>query len=147
MWWIRSLRLRDPQHELEVLDRVEVGVEAAGALGDRAADDEQMADVHRPERVGRRPVGLEERVRPDAGRGQLVGVGVDDVAPRVLVERLGDPQQGVGVQDVVVVEEGDELAGGQPQRRVGRGRDPAVALEVRRPGCARRRRRGGRAPA
>ena len=58
--------LADPEHELEVLDLVEGGVEAADLLGERAADDQQVADVHRPERVGRRPVGLEERVGADA---------------------------------------------------------------------------------
>ena len=109
--------LGDPQHELEVLDLVEGRVEAPGGLGDRGADDQQVADVHRPQRVDRRPVRLQERVGADAADRQLVAVAVDDVELGVGGERLGDPQQRVRGQRVVVVEEADELALAQRQAR------------------------------
>ena len=117
-----------PEHELEVLDRVEGRVEAPGRLGHGAAHDEQVADVHRAERVGRRPVGLEERVGAEPVRGELVRVRVDDVEPGVDGERLGDAQQGVRGEHVVVVQEGDVLTATAGHRRVGGSRDPAVAL-------------------
>ena len=118
--------LGDPQHELEVLDRVEGGVEATGGLGDRAAHDQQVADVHRAERVDGRPVRLQKGVGSHAVQGQLVGVGVDDVELGVGGERLRDAQQRVRRQLVVVVEEADELARCTSPGLVGGGGDAAV---------------------
>ena len=128
MWWMRSVSSEHAQHELEVLDRVEGRIEAAGALGELAAHHQQVTDVHRPERVGGRPVGLEEGIGAVAVPGELVGVGVDEVELGVIAERLGDPQQGIGGQHVVVVEEGDELPPRQRQGGVGRRGDAGVSL-------------------
>ena len=40
-----------PEHELEVLDRVEGWIEAANLLGEGPTQYEQMAHVHRAQRV------------------------------------------------------------------------------------------------
>ena len=71
--------LGEPQQQLEVLDRVEGGVEPPGIVDQLAPDHQQMPDVHRAEGVDGRPVRLQERIGPASAGGQLVLVGVDDV--------------------------------------------------------------------
>ena len=121
--------LRDPHHQLEVLDLVEGRIEAADRVDQRAPHDEQVADVHRPQRVYGRPIGFEERVDDPLVEVELVGVGVDDVECWIRGERLGSAEQRVLGEHVVVIEERHELASGGSKRRVRRGGDPGIALE------------------
>ena len=120
--------LRQSQHQLEVLDPVEGGVEAASLAHQRGACHEQMADVHRAECVHRRPVRLVKGGEPTPAAVELVLVGIEEVGRRVRLDRGGDHLQRVGRKHVVVVEEGDVLATGHRHGAVRRRRDPGVAL-------------------
>ncbi len=55
--------LGDPQDQVPVLGALELGVEAADLLDQRAAQDAEVAGVHLGPEPLRRPVGLEERPR------------------------------------------------------------------------------------
>ena len=110
-----------------------------------------MAGVHLGPHPLRRPVGLEERARVAPRAVDLVFVGVDVVGLGVGRERLVDQRQRVGVQLVVVVEQGDELARAPSparrwrRRRCRRSRSRRVTADA---GVARgRARRASRAPA
>ena len=120
--------LRQSEHQLEVLDPVEGGVEAASLAHQRGACHEQMADVHRAECVHRRPVRLVKGGEPTPAAVELVLVGVEEVGRRVRLDRGGDHLQRVGRKRVVVVEECDVLATGHRHSAVRRRRDPGVAL-------------------
>ena len=121
----------DAQHEVVVLRPVEAVPKAAQLLDERAPDDAQVARVHLAAQPVDRPVGLEERIELATPFVDLVLVGVDVVDVRVLVDGRRDLGQGAWVEEVVVVEEGDELALGHGQAVVGRGHDPAVLGPVR----------------
>ncbi len=118
--------LRQPQHQLEVLHPVEGRVRSAHRFDERAAGQEQVADVHHAAKQFGRPVGLEERLAPPPAPVDLVFVAVDDVGCGLLVQAADALEQCVGVELVVVVEEGDELALRRRERPVGRRGDPAV---------------------
>ncbi len=120
--------LGDAEHELEVLDAVEGRVEPADALDERAAQHQQMADVHHAAEELGRPVGLEEGLAVRAATVDLVLVGVDRVGVGLLVQQPDAFEERVRVELVVVVEEGDELALGRLERAVARGRDAAVGV-------------------
>ena len=120
--------LGEAEQQLEVLDRVEVRVEATHLGEQLPAGHEQVADVHRAQRVDGRPVGLVERIDPGAVRGDLVLVGVGDVE-LALRELHRDPQQGIGRELVVVVQEGDELAAAELEPLVGGRRDARVLAQ------------------
>ena len=55
-------------------------------------------------------------------------VAVDHVEVGLRRDLLGDSFEGVGGEGVVVVEQGDVLAGGEFERGVGGGGDPAGAV-------------------
>ena len=82
--------LGDPQDQVPVLGALELGVEAADLLDQRAAQDAEVAGVHLGPHPLRRPVGLEERARVVPGLVDLVFVGVDVVDLGVGAERLVD---------------------------------------------------------
>jgi hypothetical protein len=118
------------QHQIPVLGALELLVEAADLLDEGAAEDAEVAGVHLRAHPLRRPVGLEEGRGVPPGEVDLVLVGVDVVGLGIAVDRRGDVGESVGVQRVVVVEQGDELAARHRQRLVGGGDDAAVALAV-----------------
>ena len=120
--------LGDPEHQVPVLGALELGVEAADLLDQVAAEDAEVAGVHLRPHPLRRPVGLEERRLVAAAAVDLVFVGVEVVGFGVGGQRRVDVGQRVGMQRVVVVEQGDELALGHRQRVVGGGDDAAVGL-------------------
>ena len=120
--------LGDPEHELEVLDAVERRVEPTDALDERAAQHEQVPDVHHAAEELGRPVGLEEGLAVRAATVDLVLVGVDRVGVGLFVQQPDAFEERVGVEFVVVVEERDELAFGRLERAVGRRRDAAVGV-------------------
>ena len=124
--------LGEPQEKLEVLDAVEGGIEAAHRFDQAAPGGKQMADVHHPERVDGRPIGLQERVPALALGRQLVLVAVDHVRLGVAVELADHAQERFGGELVVVVEEGDELSLAEIESPVRRGRDPGVLLQEQR---------------
>ncbi len=116
------------QHQVPVLGALESGVEAADLLDQRAPQHAEVAGVHLgPQPLGR-PVRLEEGAEVEAGADDLVLVGVDVVRLRVAEQGLVDVRERIGVQLVVVVEQGHELPRRHPQRVVGGGDDAAVAL-------------------
>ena len=125
--------LGEPQHELEVLDVVERGIEAAERERDRTAHDEEMAHVHHAPEEPRRPVRLEQRVGRAPVPLDVLLVGVDRVQRRVGVQSPDDLGQGRGMELVVVVEHPDELAGRKLERRVRRRGDPGVGRTQRDP--------------
>ena len=114
------------QHQVPVLGALELGVEAAHLFDQGAAQDAEVAGVHLRAHPLRRPVGLEEGGGVAPGGVDLVLVGVDVVGLGVGVDRRGDAGERVGVQGVVVVEQGDELAPGHRQGVVGGGDDAGV---------------------
>ena len=68
-----------------------------------------MGDVvHRQGRL-RRPVGLQERPRPSSFGHEDVLVAVEDVDIGLGLELLRVEIKGMGLEPVVVVEEGDEV--------------------------------------
>ena len=125
-------RLGGPQDQVVVLRAVEPVAEATDVGDDRAAQDRQVAGVHRRAEALRRPVRLGERHEVGAvgEHVQLVGVQVVDAVVRVGVQRGGHLCERRGDERVVVVEQGDDLARGHRQRVVRRGDDAAVALAV-----------------
>ena len=88
--------------------------------------------IWRAEPLGR-PVGFEERVEAATVEVDLVLVGVHVVDVVVGVDGGRHRAERVGVQLVVVVEEGDELAGRHRQRVVGGGDDPTARWPARHP--------------
>ena len=131
--------LGHPQDQVPVLGALELGVEAADLLDQRAAQDAEVAGVHLGPEPLRRPVGLEERPRVAPALVDLVFVGVDVVDLGVGAQRLLDQRERVGMERVVVVEEDDELAARHRQRVVGGGDDAAVLPRGGRPGSGRPR--------
>ena len=118
--------LGDAQHEVPVLRALELGAEAADLAHERPAQHAEVAGVHlRAEPLGR-PVGLEEGAEVAPLLVDLVLVGVDVVRRRLGPQRGVDLAQGVRVELVVVVEQGDELTEGRGEPVVRGGDDAAV---------------------
>ena len=116
------------QEQVVVLRTLEAGVEATDFVDERAPGDGQMARVHlRTEALGR-PVGLVERRDQLTPGREVVLVGVAVVDLRVIVEDGGHRGERVAHDEVVVVEEGDELAGRHGEGVVRGGDDPAVLV-------------------
>ena len=114
------------QQQVVVLGAVEARAEPAGALDEVAAQHQEVADVVDGEEEVRRPVGLEEGLAVAPVAEQDVLVGVHDVELRVGLEQLHHAVHGMRPQDVVVVQQGDELTGGELERARGCSRDAAV---------------------
>ena len=113
------------QDEVPVLGTVVAGSEAAHLLDERPAGHAEVARVHlRAEPLGR-PVWLQEGVVADALLVDLVLVRVEVVDLGVGADGQVDRFEGTGVELVVVVEEGHELAGGHVEGVVRGGDDPA----------------------
>ena len=120
--------LGDPEHEVVVLGALEALVEAADLADQRRAQHGEVAGVHVAAQRLRRPGGLaelvEERRRPRRPcprrcRGSPPRARAA-IAAAIVLER---PRH----QQVVVVEQGDELAAGGGDAVVGRDHDVAVA--------------------
>ncbi len=113
------------QEEVVVLGRFEVGAHAQRA-DRRAAGGHEVGEVVVSEMAAGAVVRLAvRRDRATIGVDDLL-VGVDDVVVRLLVEVFEHPRDRGRVDDVVVVAQGDDIAGGCVEAVI-RGRcDPAV---------------------
>ena len=122
---VRSLH--QSQHEVVILAPIESRLKPADVDGQRAAVDAEVTRVHERRHVLGRParlwVVLDQPLVTD-----YVLVGVDHVEVGSKGDLVGDLRERVGGEGVVVVEESDVLAGGEFERRVRRGRDPAGRL-------------------
>ena len=87
------------------------------AFDQRTPQHQQMADVVLAKQQVGRPVGLPSRLGEPARRVQLVLVAVKHVQRRVGVEPPRHLAQSVGLQNVVVVQEGDVVARSQRSGR------------------------------
>ncbi len=125
--------LHDAKQQVVVLRAFVAGAKPAGIEGDLPPHHHQVAHVHGREKMLGRPVRLEAGIAAFAARIELVFVRVDHVGVAILVQPQRDFRQGVRRQLVVVIEQGDELAGGQRQRRVRRGGDAAILGGERQP--------------
>ena len=88
-----------------------------------------MADVVLAQQQVGRPVRLPAGLGEAARRGELVLVAVEQVEGGVGVEPADHLGQGMGLQDVVVVQEADVVARGQAEGGVGGGRDARALLQ------------------
>ena len=98
------------QHQVPVLGALEAGIEATDLVDQRASQNAQVTGVHLRPHPLRRPVRLEEGAGVEAAFVDLVLVGVDVVGVRGGVDRLADLGECVGMEQIVVVEEDDEIA-------------------------------------
>ena len=116
--------LDQPQDHVDVLGAVELGAKAADLCDQRPPVDAEMTRVAVGAQRVRRPVGLE--VHPDLTAVEDdVLVGVDHVEVGLGGDLVGDVLEGVGGEGVVVVQQGDVVAGGELERGVGGGGDAA----------------------
>ena len=122
----RARPLGHLQDQVPVLGALELGVEAADLLDQRAAQDAEVAGVHLRPHPLRRPVGLEEGPGVVAGGGRSCLRRCRRSRPRGWRRSPRRQREGVGMERVVVVEQGEELARGHRQGVVGGGDDAAV---------------------
>ena len=119
--------LHQAQDHVDVLGAVELGAKPADLVDQRSPVDPEMTRVAVGAQGVRRPGGLE--VQPDLLTvHDDVLVAVDHVEVGLEGDLVGDPLERVGGERVVVVEQSDVLAGGEFERGVGGGRDPAGGL-------------------
>ena len=115
---MRSGALHEPQHEVVVLAAVESRPKAAELQRQAPPVDAEMAGVHQGVHVLRGPSGLDV-----AYEGPVVGdhvlVAVEHVEGGVGGDAVGDVLQRVGGEGVVVVQQGDVVAGGEREGGVG----------------------------
>ena len=123
--------LDEAQRKVVILCTLEPLPEATDLPHDvRAVHPEVGNQVMRQEEVVV-PVALEVRHDPQAVEIELVFVGVYERRFRMVVQLLHDPIKRVGRNDVVVVEERNELPGGEPERGIGGGADVPVHIAPR----------------
>jgi hypothetical protein len=134
--WIRqwySLQVRDrpglfggPQRQVVILAAVVAGTDPADPVDQRPAIDRQVAQVHLPTQSLRGELRLGES-RPELPVGvQLILVGVQHVDLRVGCDRIAHPLDGGRCQQIVVIQQRHEFAGGQLQCGCGRRDDAGV---------------------
>src|SRR6516164_2362517 len=87
-----------------------------------------MADEILPVKELRSPIGLEIGAVAAAIGVELVLVGIENIGVGVPVDRIGHDRQRMRCQYIVMVEERDELATRERDRRVARRADIAVDL-------------------
>ena len=114
------------KEEINVLSSIVFRSESADFFHDVATDDGEVMRKIVGERHRRAPIVLELRIKVAARVIDLVFVGVEITGLRVLLDRLCDVEQRVFGQDVVVVEQGNELPGGDIKSRVGCARNMSV---------------------
>lgn len=124
---VRPDALDEAQRDVVVLGTLQALAEAADRLEDVGAIGAEMRhQVVRVEQV-RVPVALEVRIPARPGFVELVLVRIDQAEVRMAICGLGDAEQGILAQHVVVVEQPDPFAGREFERRVRCRRDVAVA--------------------
>ena len=108
--------LGQPQDHVDVLRAVELGAKPADLLHQRAAVDAEVTGVAvRAQRV-RRPRRLEMGPHPTAVQDGVL-VAVEHVEGGVGGDAVGDVLERVGGEGVVVVQQGDVVAGGEVRGR------------------------------
>ena len=124
--------LHETEHEVIVLAAVESRLKAAELERQAPPVDAEMAGVHQGVHVLRGPSGLDV-TNEGAVVGHHVLVAVEHVEGGVGGDAVGDVLEGVGGEGVVVVQQGDVVAGGECEGGVGGFGDAAgggVAGEV-----------------
>jgi hypothetical protein len=79
----------------------------------RSTNDAKVGDIILGKEEVGVPVALEMRLGAVAILGKFVLVAVEDLGPWILLQACGDMVKGVPRQDIVMIEEGDEIARGQ----------------------------------
>ena len=118
----------DAESEVPVLGAFEAGSEAACDFEGVAAVDAEVADHVAAEEEVVVPVGLEVGAVAEAVGVDFVLVGIDEFGVGVAGDGFGDAGEGVGGEFVVVVEEGEVVAGGELGGGVGGVGDVAVGF-------------------
>ena len=99
---------------------------APEAPPERGSHAERLPRIHVGQQHLGREIRLEMRMRPPPLGVDLVAVGVEQVRLRMLGHVEGQLRQGVRRQYVIMVQQHDEVAAGQLDRAVRRGRDVSV---------------------
>ena len=109
----------DAEEEVPVLRSVGLRTPAAdGPQMLHAHDTEVRQVVGREHEIGR-PARLEQRRNALALLVQAVLIGIDEIDVRLFVDDFGDFVEGEGRERIVVIEETDEVTGGQGQGAIG----------------------------
>ncbi len=124
-----SRHLGGPEHHVEVLAPVELGTEPSDAPQEFVADGRDVPEVGVGEQQIGVPIGFELGLILAIHLVQLVLVRVDDIGVVLGRDHGGDPSQGIGREEIVVIDQHDELPYGGHQCPVGRPRDAAVLFE------------------
>ena len=114
------------QQKFVVLHAIEGRIKPAGGPGHRGADAQHMAGIHHAEQEFRREVRLEERVHALAVGRDGVLVGIERIEFGLTFQPLGQFAQGVGSEQIVVVEQDDEFTGRHGEGEVGGPGDASV---------------------
>ena len=122
--------LGDAEHQVVVLRPVVAVAEAADLLDQAAPDHREVRGVHVVAQPLGREVGLVVRRVRLAVHRHVVLVAVAVVEVRDAVDLLRHHAQRAGLEDVVVVEQGHEVAARPAQRVAGRRDDAAVLLAL-----------------
>ena len=122
---------RQAEEQLIVLTAVVLHpLGAACGVHQPTAEEGQVADIVVGAEVVQHEIGLEvveHHILHLALEGRLVGV--DEVGP-LLGDGLGGIPEGAGVEDVVVVQQGDEVAGGHLDALIGVAGDQLVLFQL-----------------
>ena len=103
--------LRDTQGEIVILRAAEFGAQALELADEGRAVALDVPPVHvRAQEIGT-PVRLEARLRPAAIGLEDVVIAVDDVDAGMGTDGLRQQRDGIAAQDVVVIAEGEVVAG------------------------------------
>ena len=116
------------EDEIDVLSALVSDAETADLGDDGAPDRAEVVGVIVSDRHLGIPVALELGVVVATGGVDFVFVSVEEVGGGVSGNGLGDMEEGVGGEDIVVIEEGNVLAGSEFEGGVGRGGYVAVGF-------------------
>ena len=114
--------VRASQRDIVILAAFEAFTKAPNAFQKGAAVHSQMTDHVMTEQQIDVPVGLEIGHLPSSTRVDLIFVAIDDIERRIFVERYSNFIKRMLRQQVVMIHEGDKLAG-PAKRRIGRRRN------------------------
>ena len=124
-------RLGQAEEELIILTAVVLHpLRAACGIHQPAAEQGQVADIVVGAEVVQHEIRLEvveHHILHLALKGRLIGI---DKVGSLLGDGLGRVPEGAGMEDVVVVQQGDEVAGGHLDALVGVARDELILLQL-----------------
>jgi hypothetical protein len=106
-----SLRaLDDAQEQVVILRAIILRPEAADLIDQRAADDNEVADVIVGEKEVGRPIRLQQG-RVESVLGELVFIAVDEIRFGLRLQQLRGVKERIGFEQIVVIEQRDPLSG------------------------------------